>query len=149
MSERPRLDQPRPDEELGAYVGAGTVEDALEALEAHTPGDWVLILQDLDGEVEWVKKGRSWALAQDEEEAVFAVSLAEHEQSAGNPRIFVDVMVLNFVKSLPLDCDRYSGGLIVSFSGISEYARKTLTVIYRPAAATQPDTGDAPPGDSS
>src|SRR5437773_9355931 len=128
MSERPTLDDPKLHEELGVYVGAATVEEALKTLEAHTPGDWVLILQDTDGQVEWVKNGRSWALAQDEEQAVFAVSFDEHEQSAGNPRIFVDVMTLNFVKSLPLECDQYSGGLIVSFTGISAYARKTLTV---------------------
>lgn len=130
MSYRPRLNDARLSEELGVYVGAVTVEEALELLEAHTPGAWVLILQDKNGKVEWVKEGQSWDLAQDEQQAVFAITFGGHEQSASNPRIFVDVLALNFVKSLPFDCDRYTGGLIVSFSGISEYARKTVTMIH-------------------
>jgi hypothetical protein len=103
--------------ELGVYIEPATTEDAIRALADHTPGEWVMELANPNGELLWRKRGWSWNLVEDNDEAMFAVAL--REQHGGNPSMYADApLVLSFVKGsmeMSGDCDLYSGGLVFRF----------------------------------
>src|SRR5215218_8765108 len=54
------------DEALGVYVGLATLDDAIAALAAHTPGEWVIRLTDPDGKSTF-KNGWSWYVEDEDE----------------------------------------------------------------------------------
>lgn len=134
------------DDDLGTYVGPASIEEAIRALDEHTPGEWVMRLTDPDGKTLWHKTGWSWYLTENEEEAMFAVNLTE--QGAGNPSLAVDApIVLAFSKRVKLHAEPslYTGGLSFRFA-FGDYAGHTLALIAWHSVLHVTETGDVAPG---
>jgi hypothetical protein len=133
-------------EELGVYVGPVAIEDAIRALEGHTPGEWVMQLVSPENETLWHKTGWSWTLVESDDYAVFTVAFSE--QAAGNPSLYVDApLVLTFAKGIGGmgEIKQYVGGLVFKF-GFGDYAGHTLTLLPFHAILHVTETGDIAPG---
>ena len=112
---------------LGVYIGPADLSDVIDALAEHTPGYWIVRLEDDDGRLIWHHSGWSWHVVDPGDSAlVFAIAVTE--QVMGNPGMLVDApLVLWFAKNLPLggEASRYSGGLVFK-PAFGDYNGRTL-----------------------
>jgi hypothetical protein len=144
-------DQPIPAlaDELGGYVGPVSIEELIAALDDHTPGEWVVGMNDPEGKLLWVRNGWSWYCDDDTAPSPLVVfAIARNESGAGNPAIYVDApLVLTFARETRLmsECHRYTDGLTIT-PQFGEYAGHTLTLVAWHAVLHATDNGDVAPG---